>query len=248
MTRFGGLGLIACLLLAMPALAQNSDPIVNNSLLQKDQQNTSIDDDRLENALIGLSGDDLQTERPEREIDIPAQRAPPNGFVRFIANLLSVIGPLLGWLLLGTIALGLIAVLYFMFGESLSFRRKEKPSRPDSNISIAPDLLPDQNAARTLLGDAEALASEGRFAEAVHALLFRSIDLIQKRDASAVKRSFTAREIGQLSGLPASLKKGLSPIIQIVESSYFGGREVDQDEWWEARDAYQSFALGKVTT
>lgn len=247
MTRFGGFVLVACLAFLMPALAQNSDRILNRDAMP-DEPRLTIDDERLENALAALTDDDLQTDRPERRIEIPPERRSPSGLLAFIVSIFSAIGPIIGVLLIVLIALGILAALYFMFGEGLSLRRAERLRPTGQDISVAPDLIPDETAARSLLGDAEALAREGRFAEAVHALLFRSIDLIQKNDASAVKRSFTAREIGQLSALPQSLREGLSPIIRIVERSYFGGRQVDQSQWSQARDAYRSFALGETAS
>lgn len=240
--RLGGIIFALVLCFGGTAIAQDSERPSYT------EEPVNITDDRLDSALSALDDSDLQTERPERE---PEPLPPPrerrergsNPIAEFFASIFSAIGPLLGWTLVIAIAAAILIALYFMFGESLTLRRKEKAPEPDKDISIAPDLMPDEDAARALLGDAETLAAEGRFAEAVHALLFRSIDLIQERQPSAVKRSLTAREIGQLSGLPALIRSGLSPIIRIVERSYFGGRPVDESGWSEARDAYRSFAL-----
>ncbi|MEO1643057.1 MAG: hypothetical protein AAFR74_06945 [Pseudomonadota bacterium] len=243
--RFGGLLFAVCVLLSGMAVAQSESTERNTA---SSAQASTIDDQRLNRAMRGLNGDDLQKERPVREAEpLPPPRErrqrSENGIAKFFADLFSGIGPVFGWTLVVIIALLLLTALYYMFGESLSLRRSEKVPKPYKNVSIAPDLMPDEAAARALLGDAETLASEGRFAEAVHALLFRSIDLIQERQPSAVKRSLTAREIGQLGGLPDLIRNGLSPIIRIVERSYFGGRDVDERSWREARDAYRSFAL-----
>lgn len=243
--RFGGILIAVCLWIGLPANAQDADTS------SYERPSVEISDDRLDAALAALNGDDLQTERPERE---PEPLPPPrerrqrgsNPIAEFFASVFSAIGPVFGWLLVIAIAAGILITLYFMFGESLSLRRKEKAPTPEKDISIAPDLMPDEAAARALLVDADSLAAEGRFAEAVHALLFRSIDLIQERQPSAVKRSLTAREIGQISGLPDLIRNGLSPIIRIVERSYFGGRPVDEIGWSEARDAYRSFALNEA--
>ena len=252
MTRFGGLLIVVCMLLSSMAAAQDDDPIINEPFKDEFEKRLTIDDDRLDEALQGLTGDDLQTERPVREPDpMPRRRQRRQGSSavgEFFAGVFNAIGPIFGWVLVGTIALLILTALYYMFGDSLSLRRKEKLPKPEKTISIAPDLIPDQAAARALLGDAETLANQGRFAEAVHALLFRSIDLIQERQPTAVKRSLTAREIGQLGGLPDLIRAGLSPIIRIVERSYFGGRDVDEAGWNEARDAYRSFALKEAAT
>ncbi|MEL8056606.1 MAG: hypothetical protein AAGK66_10655 [Pseudomonadota bacterium] len=236
------------MLLSSIAAAQDEGPIINEPFKDDFEKRLAIDDDRLDRALQGLDGNDLQTERPIREADpLPRRRErrqrSNNAVSQFFANIFNAIGPILGWGLVVTIAVLILMALYYMFGDSLSLRRQEKPPKTGKAISIAPNLMPDEAAARALLGDAETLANEGRFAEAVHALLFRSIDLIQERQPTVVKRSLTAREIGQLGGLPDLIRTGLSPIIRIVERSYFGGRDVDETGWNEARDAYRSFAL-----
>ncbi|MEM1037053.1 MAG: DUF4129 domain-containing protein [Pseudomonadota bacterium] len=233
------------MLLSSMAAAQDDGPIINEPFKDDFEKRLTIDDDRLDDALQGLTGDDLQTERPVREPDPmpPRRQRSDSGVGQFFAMIFIAIGPVIGWVLVVIIAVLILIALYYMFGESLSLRRQEKPPKTGKTISIAPNLMPDEAAARALLGDAETLANQGRFAEAVHALLFRSIDLIQERQPTAVKRSLTAREIGQLGGLPDLIRAGLSPIIRIVERSYFGGRDVDETGWKEARDAYRSFAL-----
>ena len=216
-------------------------------------EDIEIEDTRLDAALATLEGQtDLQTERPEKEPEPIELREPrePNPILEaigdFFADLFGFLGSTLGYITLFIIAATILIGLYFMFGEGFSLRRRETEVKQDKSISIAPDLMPDEASARALLGDAEALARQGRFAEAVHALLFRSIDLIQERQPVSVKRSLTAREIGRLSNLPDLIRAGLAPIISIVERSYFGGRPVDESGWREARTAYQSFAFGEA--
>ena len=48
-----------------------------------------------------------------------------------------------------------------------------------------------------------------------------------------------------LQNLPERAKRGLGPIIRIVERSFFGGRPVDSDGWLEARASYEDFAFGE---
>ena len=95
-----------------------------------------------------------------------------------------------------------------------------------------------------MLEEADALAHAGKFAEAVHLLLFRSIEDIQTRVETGVPRSLTAREIGRLGFLPDRARTALGPIIAIVERSFFGGRDVDQAGWQTARASYEDFAFG----
>ena len=102
---------------------------------------------------------------------------------------------------------------------------------------------PSAEKARALLGDADALAAEGRFAEAVHVLLFRSIDDIHAHKPHLVKPALTARDIAALEALPAAARPAFARIAEVVERSFFGGRPVGADDFAACRQDYQAFAL-----
>lgn len=211
-----------------------------------------ISDARLDSALAAYQADDsLQRVRPEWEPD-PADVAEirrtyrnPNPIVRAIAAFFEAIGGVLGYLLAAIVIFAILAGLYMVFGESLSLRRRQKEKAVAPDVSIMPDLRPEQARARALLEDADALAAQGRFAEAVHLLLFRSIDDIQEKKTGLIGRSLTAREIGALDDIPNWIRDALAPIIRIVERSFFGGQEVTEAGWRDARQSYHSFALGQ---
>jgi len=193
-----------------------------------------------------LADSELQLERPEEDIDIP-EPSPPPGWLRAFAQFLQALGPLfqvLFWIAAGLIVAGL---LYFLFGEAVRMkfagRKTPKEKRVDD---VLQDLRPDAEAARSLLEEADALARQGRFAEAVHLLLFRSIEDLQVRLEGGVPTSLTAREIAGLGKLPERARRGLGPIIQVVERSFFGGRAVDAEGWQEARRSYEDFAFGEA--
>lgn len=214
-----------------------------------ERDTTPVEEDRLDRVMAAYEADEsLQRDRPEWEPE-PAQFEPReprerNSFLDAIAGFFRAIGPLLGYLLIALIALAIMAGLFMVFGESLTLRGRQKEKQAAPDVSTVPDLRPDRAAATTLLEDADALAAQGRFAEAVHLLLFRSIDDIQDKHSGLVARSLTSREIGALSILPVPIRDSLSPIIRIVERSFFGGRTVDETGWKEARASYESFAFG----
>lgn len=187
----------------------------------------------------------LQLVRPEREDVPPPPRVTPN-WLQGLGNFLEALGPVfaaLFWIAVAAIVAGL---LYFLFGEAIRMRLglKRKP-REKIKDDVLTDIRPDADRARSLLEEADALARQGRFAEAVHLLLFRSIEDIQERLEGGVPTSLTAREIAGLSKLPDRAKRTLRPIIQIVERSFFGGRDVDADGWKNARQSYEDFAFGE---
>jgi hypothetical protein len=194
-----------------------------------------------------LKNTDLQLERPEWEEAALPPPPPPPPWLKWLADLLSALSPLFGYLFIAIIIAVIGGVLYFIFGEALRVRfGKSGAGKVDKEGDDLIDVRPDAAMARSLLEEADALAKAGKFAEAVHLLLFRSIEDIQTRLEGGVPKSLTAREIGDLQHLPERAKHGLGPIIVIVERSFFGGREVDAEGWQEARASYQDFAFGEA--
>ena len=192
-----------------------------------------------------LKDGELQLTRPEQEIEVVEPPQPP-GWLEAIMRFLESLGPLFQIIFYLAVAAVAAGILYFLFGEAIRMRlgfKKEKPEKPADDI--LPDIRPDAARARSLLEEADALAREGRFAEAVHLLLFRSIEDIQERVDGGVPTSLTAREIAGLGKLPERARRALRPIIQIVENSFFGGRAVDADGWQNARRSYEDFAFGE---
>lgn len=246
--------LLASVLLFPSAEAQQShaDSEPRFDMQDFDPEIKRVDDARLQRVMEAYQADEsLQLERPEWEPEVrviePRDRnSEPNGFAQAIASFFSFIGPALGYILIGIVFVAILIGLVMVFGESITLRGRQKEKKAETDISIVPDLRPEESRAHALLEDADRLAAEGRFAEAVHLLLFRSIDDIQEKRSGIIGRSLTAREIGALGILPDPVRNALSPIIRIVERSFFGGRDVDETGWREARTSYESFAFGEA--
>ena len=193
-----------------------------------------------------LKRPDLQLERPEWDAPPPKPIKPPPKWLRWLTNFLNGLGPVFQYIFYAAIVLVIGGVLYFMFGEALRVRfGKSGAGKVTDGDDILVDVRPDAAMARGLLDEADALARAGKFAEAVHLLLFRSIEDIQSRLEGGVPKSLTAREIGGLGRLPERARRGLGPIIAIVERSFFGGRDVDAEGWQTARASYEDFAFGE---
>jgi hypothetical protein len=133
-------------------------------------------------------------------------------------------------------------IIFFVAREALRHYRSRSP-REAGTSTVEPDWRPPEARARALLSDADRLAAEGRFAEALHLLLFRSIDDIDARRPHAVKPALTSRDILALGSLPAVARRALGRLVAAVEWSYFGGRPVDATVFAECRRAYEEFAF-----
>lgn len=193
-----------------------------------------------------LKRTDFQLERPEWDAPEPPPLKPPPPWLTWLSDLLGGLAPVFRYLFYAIIILVVGGLLYFLFGEAIRVRfGKSGAGKVTEDDDILTDLRPDAATALGLLEEADALARAGKFAEAVHLLLFRSIEDIQTRLEGGVPKSLTAREIGGLGRLPERVKRGLGPIIAIVERSFFGGRDVDASGWQEARASYEDFAFGE---
>ena len=189
---------------------------------------------------------DLQLERPEWDAPPPELPDPPPDWLLGLSKFLGSLAPVFQFLFYAIVLVVVAGFLYFLFGEALRVRfGKSGAGKVSEGDDVLVDVRPDAAMARGLLEEADTLARAGKFAEAVHLLLFRSIEDIQTRLEGGVPKSLTAREIGSLNRLPERARKGLGPIIAIVERSFFGGRDVDGESWREARASYEDFAFGE---
>lgn len=106
---------------------------------------------------------------------------------------------------------------------------------------------PDRDASALLLADAERLAQDGRYEEAVHLLLQRSVRQIADARPDWLLPATTAREIAQIPMLPEKARTAFGIIATRVERSLFAMRGLNEADWRAARDAYADFALAQLT-
>ncbi len=91
------------------------------------------------------------------------------------------------------------------------------------------------------LDEAEALASEGRFADAVHVLLLRALALLSRAEGHVLVPSETSREVlERLENLAPAARGALAHLVEAVERSRFGGRPLDAPAWEAARSAWSA--------
>lgn len=147
------------------------------------------------------------------------------------------------WTVLAVAAAALAAMIYVRIrdGEwSLPRRRRAVSVDPGpEEESWSPEAAP----ARSWLREADALAAQGRHAEAVRHLLFRSIEDIGRRRPRLVRPALTSRELARAEALPPPARSLFASIAGLVENSLFGGRPVGAGDWSEARSAYADLVL-----
>lgn len=164
---------------------------------------------------------------------------PPPGWLQPLVEFLAAMGPVFKLIFWLGLAVLVVAVIWFIARELIRIRLPDRKKALDMDAGWRPAPA----AALALLSDADALAAEGRFAEAVHLLLLRSINDIDGRLPNTVRPALTARDIAGLSRLPAAARPAFDRIARVVESSLFGGRPVDRAAFADCRAAYEAFAF-----
>lgn len=165
---------------------------------------------------------------------------PVGRFFRWISSFMpdAPYARILLWTVLAAAALAFAVMVYRRIrdGEWRLLRRRRTASVPvdAEDETWAPEAAP----ARSWLREADALAAQGLYAEAVHHLLFRSIEDIGRRRPRLVRPALTSRELAAAEALPPPARSLFSRIAGLVEHSLFGGRPVAAADWNSARAAY----------
>ncbi len=152
-----------------------------------------------------------------------------------VGRAIGVSGEVLMWVTLGVAVLAVGAIIVRRVMLLAKAGGKE--------VEIAPEWTPDADEALALLDDADRLADEGRYDEATHLLLKRSVGQIAAARPGLLEPSSTAREIAALPALPDAARGAFGTIAERVERSLFALRSLDVDDWRAARSAYAEFAL-----
>ena len=153
-----------------------------------------------------------------------------------VAHAIAAAWPVLQWVLVAIGVALLIMLVVRILGLDV-FKRRDVVEEAEV------DLAPDRAEAQALLSDADALAAQGRYGEAVRLLLARSIGQISSRRPDLVHPSSTARELGRLDALPEKARRAFIAIARSVERALFALEDLSESDWHEARSAYADFAL-----
>jgi hypothetical protein len=87
--------------------------------------------------------------------------------------------------------------------------------------------------------EAGKLAAEGRYAEAVHALLLTAIRHFAERSRVATEPSRTSRELVRLLPLGPETRKAFAELVRMVELSLFGGAAVGREDYERSLSRFQ---------
>lgn len=166
---------------------------------------------------------------------------PTPAWLQWIIDNFGAVWPVLRVVVWAGLAALAVFLLYHLAkrlaGEDWPWSRQEPDAAPDESWR------PAEGSARALLAEADRLAAEGRYDEAAHLLLFRSIEDIEARRPRLVRPALTSREVAGAPDLPDEPRRAFQSIVQAVERSLFGGRGLVASEWESCRSDYERFAF-----
>ena len=171
-------------------------------------------------------------------------------FFRWLAEVLAPLGEAMAdswwWLRwVPVVLVGLFALVLLIRLIDPSLFRFGRKARAEGAPAPEETWRPDAAASLALLEDADRLAAEGRFDEATHLLLQRSVAQISAARPDWVEPSSTARELAALPALPGPARDAFGVIATRVEASLFALRRLERADWEAARAAYAEFALAR---
>lgn len=132
-------------------------------------------------------------------------------------------------------AVALVLLAVWIARNLPSARAKAAPATAQDGP--APD-QPERETGPTLR-DAERLAAEGRWSEAVHALLLAAVGRLCARFSVPQARSRTSRELSRTLPLQGEVREAFAGLVRTVEVSLFGGAELGPDDYQASLERFR---------
>lgn len=228
--------LVVAILLAAPASAQaDIDRSTVDRVLGSNHQRSLPGVDA---PTTGEGTDPTYRPRPMQPRDrVPRDLAPPDdrGAGPTVASPLSSVATFLLW---GLVAVFAIVVGLAIYRQIAGYAGEDAPAPVDRRAADA------QLAAviERPRDDADELAAQGRFAEAIHTLLLRTLHELASQNLVRVTPALTSREILARVSLLGDAREALSGLIVAVEQTWFGDDVPQLADYQRCRAEFDRFA------
>jgi len=184
----------------------------------------------------GKTGD--TTDADSRE---GSDRTPPEPFDLSAFGGLSQILEFAGWVILGFIVLVIVFVIVRELAGAQPARLNRLPLAAAEADPGHAATVSEQHV-EAWLRDADALAREGRFGEAIHMLLLAVLGRLSRRSRLVWTPATTAREIVAKAGPLGEAAQGLASLVRSSELAHFGGREAGESDFLACRESARRLA------
>lgn len=235
-------GTLTVVCLALPAAAQgpgaprSTDEVLQRLAAERDVQTT----------LPGKVGDEANQRGGNRpppanqralrtgRAGVPRDGGSGRSSLRF-GDGASGIAKVLAWPLVVVVSLLLLAAIVRAIAD-----RQRAAAR--ARVQPAPRTSPTAASAPPPLTDYERLAHEGRFAEAVHALLLHAFVALATRRGTGWPAAKTGREILAAVGGFGAAEAPLRLVFQTAELGWFGRVPIDRDQYERCLRSYRDWS------
>jgi hypothetical protein len=148
------------------------------------------------------------------------------------------LGSFVSFLLWGALGIGAIFLILFIIRE-IGRRQKDAKIDPDEDV-IGEEPAPVEAELAAPLDDAELLARAGKFAEAIHMLLLRTLAELARADGK-VAAHLTSREILASIRLREGAREALTELVNVVEPTWFGDDVPGELDWQRCKAQFDRF-------
>ncbi|CAM5765897.1 hypothetical protein LMIY3S_01637 [Labrys miyagiensis] len=180
---------------------------------------------------------DLQPDLPGNKNEVVTPRTEPRQTERPRSRFGDfMLGDFIRFLLYGALAVGIAFAIWTMRDRLPTLGRRRLVARQEG-VQAARDATVERMVVAQM--EADELARQGRIAEAMHALLLRSLIEVRRRLNVSFADSLTSREILRALSLPELGKLSLADIIRRVEVVYFGEHPASEQDYAACRESYE---------
>jgi hypothetical protein len=151
------------------------------------------------------------------------------------------LGTIMSWLLWGAIGVAVVLIILLIVREVT--RHRGDTSIDDAEPTQEDDAeapVPEAELARPL-DEADRLARDGRFAEAIHLLLLRTFQELARAAEVRIPSSLTSREVLARIPLRPGARDALAELVSVVENTWFGDDVPGEPEWLRCRHQFDRF-------
>jgi len=148
------------------------------------------------------------------------------------------------WVLVAAVVAMVLFFLYSLLSDLLQNRdafRRSREGKPAGPARIETPTIERRTVDRRSLAEADRLAAEGRFSEAIHLLLLVAMDRLHRELGPRVAPAMTGREVLRLPALPEATVAPLTRMVQVSEINHFGGRAAAAPDYQSCRDDFLRF-------
>lgn len=150
---------------------------------------------------------------------------------------------LIRFMLWGAVIVGIVVIVWSLRDSLPVISRSRKIIAPEQ----APTAMAQSNRMDEAQLEADDLARQGQYGEAMHVLLLKGLNEIRRQLGISFAVSLTSREILRRVQLSDVGRQSLSAIIRSVERTYFGGEDAGQSDYSDCRSNFETLKRSLAT-